>query len=106
MTMAQECTTLPLSCGQVWIRWRKKEATITIFEGSIDKSVASGSGLKHEGLTSQQALGAVIAHEIVHATDKKEIAKDLKYESQRKLNPAREVKPNEIERKVMEEYKK
>lgn len=83
-----------------------KEASITVYEGSIEKGVTPGSGLKHEGLTSQQALGAVIAHEIVHATDKKEIAKDLKYESQGKLNPEREVKPNEIESRVMEEYKK
>ncbi len=83
-----------------------KEASITIYEGSIEKGITAGSGLKHEGLNSQQALGAVIAHEIVHATDKKEIAKDLKFESQGKLNPESEIKPNKIEGKVMEEYKK
>ncbi|MDE5987397.1 MAG: hypothetical protein K2H16_09015, partial [Prevotella sp.] len=48
-----------------------KEATITIFSGSIKESIKKGSGLKHEGLTEEQAVGAVIGHEAVHGTNKK-----------------------------------
>jgi hypothetical protein len=46
----------------------------------------------------------------VHATDKSEIHKDLKYEQQNKgkSRPAsqREAKPNQAERKIIDESKK
>ena len=32
--------------------------------------------IKHEGLGLEQAIGAVVGHEIVHATNKSEISKD------------------------------
>lgn len=83
-----------------------REATIKIYQGSIDESIKDGSHLKHEGLTQQQALGAVIGHEIVHATNKNEIATDIKYELQGKINPDREKLPNDVENKIIEEYKK
>lgn len=84
-----------------------KEASITIYEGSIKEGIKDGSGLKHEGLTTDQAIGAVAGHEIVHATDKTEINKDIKYElknggNERPDSP-RETKPNAVEQKIINE---
>ena len=83
-----------------------RESTITIYRGSIKEGIKQGSGLKHEGLTEEQAIGAVIAHEAVHATDKYEISKDIQYELKGKINPNRENLPNKIENIIREEYKK
>ena len=83
-----------------------RESTITIYRGSIKEGIKQGSGLKHEGLTEEQAIGAVIAHEAVHATDKYEISKDIQYELKGKINPNRENLPNKIENIIIEEYKK
>lgn len=56
----------------------------------------------------EQAIGAVIGHEIVHGTDKAQIAEDLQYEKNHngKVNPNCEKKPNEIEQQIIEESKK
>ncbi|GAC1417838.1 MAG: hypothetical protein NVS1B13_19750 [Flavisolibacter sp.] len=51
-----------------------------VYEGTFKEGIKEGSGLKHEGLTMDQTIGAVAVHEIVHATDKSEINKDIKYE--------------------------
>ena len=88
-----------------------KVATITIYEGSIGQSTKEGSGREHEGLTMEQAIGAVAGHEIVHATDKAEINKDLKAEmagGQQALDreKAREIKPEKVEAKIIEQSKK
>ncbi|WP_316820508.1 hypothetical protein [Pedobacter gandavensis] len=82
-----------------------KEATITIFNGSIEKGVKAGSGSKLEGLTQTQAIGAVATHENVHASDKDEINKDLHYAvanpHDKDGRPDKEVKPNNAEKKVL-----
>ena len=51
-------------------------ATITIFEGNLIEDDKT-SKPKHKGLTLEQAIGAVAGHEIIHATDKSEIDKDI-----------------------------
>ncbi|MFD2788120.1 RHS repeat-associated core domain-containing protein [Hymenobacter rubripertinctus] len=81
----------------------KNGKQIAIFTGAINES--RGEGKKEgelKGLTMEQAIGAVASHEIVHAVDKKEIAKDL----QNINRPDRETKPNQVERKVIEESKR
>jgi len=83
-----------------------KEATITIYEGTIAEGIKDGSGLKHEGLTLEQAIGAVVGHEGVHATDKAEINKDLKAEMKGKSHTERETKPNRVEQKIIDQSKK
>ena len=83
-----------------------KEATITIYEGTIAEGIKDGSGLKHEGLTLEQAIGAVVGHEGVHATDKVEIDKDLKAEMKGKSHTERETKPNRVEQKIIDQSKK
>jgi RHS repeat-associated protein len=84
-----------------------KEASIVIYEGSIAEGVKDGSGLKHEGLTMEEAVGAVAGHETVHATDKKEINADLKAEQGGKVRPRsqREAKPEQVEDKIISESK-
>jgi RHS repeat-associated protein len=83
-----------------------KEATITIYEGTITEGVKDGSGLKHEGLSLEQAIGAVAGHEGIHATDKAEINKDLKADQQGKKRTEREYKPNKVEKKIIDQSKK
>jgi RHS repeat-associated protein len=83
-----------------------KEATITIYEGTIKEGVKDGSGLKHEGLSVEQAIGAVAGHEGIHATDKAEINKDLKAEMKGKTHTEREHKPNVVEQKIIYQSKK
>ena len=87
-----------------------KEATITIYEGTITADAATKDP-KHLGLTTDQAIGAVAGHEIVHATDKGEINKDLKAEqaggTQAKAREtSREIKPNQVETKIIDQSKK
>ena len=82
-----------------------KEATITIYEGTIKEGIKENSGLKHEGLTLEQAVGAVVGHEGIHATDKDEIDKDLKAEMEGGMNEEREHKPNEVEQKIITQSK-
>ena len=81
------------------------EASIIIYEGTIKGQLEQGQG-KHQGLTLEQAIGAVVAHEGVHATDKSEIHKDIKEEMTKyQFREDREVKPNAVERQIMKEYK-
>jgi len=84
-----------------------KDATITIYTGSIDNAIKDGSGSKLEGLTKTQAIGAVATHEDVHASDKSEINKDVKYELNHndKPRPDKEVKANQAEQKVIDTQK-
>ena len=86
-----------------------KEASITIYEGTIKEGIKDGSGLKHEGLTMEQAIGAVAGHEIVHGTDKAEINKDLQYEQKNggatRPGSAREKKPEKVENKIITQSK-
>jgi RHS repeat-associated protein len=83
-----------------------KEASITIYEGTINADLKN-SNAKHAGLTTDEAIGAVAGHEIVHATDKVEISKDLKYEYNNKGNSRprqmREAKSEAVEKKIIEE---
>lgn len=81
-----------------------KEATITVNEGTIKESIKTGSGTNLEGLTMEQAIGAVAGHETVHATNKVEINKDIKAENSGTKRTDGEVKPNNIEKKIIEEY--
>lgn len=77
----------------------KNGKSIKVYTGAVAEARSKGS-LK--GLTTEQAIGAVVGHEIVHGTDKQEIAKDLQ-------NPARqdrETKPNQVEQKIVNESKK
>lgn len=84
-----------------------KDATITIYTGSIDNAIKDGSGSKLEGLTQTQAIGAVATHEDVHASDKSEINKDVKYELNHNNTPRpdKEVKANQAEQKVIDAQK-
>jgi hypothetical protein len=86
-----------------------KEASITVYAGTITED-AKTSNPKHAGLTTDEAIGAVAGHEIVHATDKEEINKDIKYaqEHEGALRPRsqREAKAEAIEKQIMEESKK
>ena len=82
-----------------------KEASITIYEGSIKKSISQGSKLKHEGLDLEQAIGAVAGHETEHATNKAEIAKDKAAEAKGQLYRKREIIPNKVEEDIIEEYR-
>lgn len=84
-----------------------KEATITINEGSIGLAIQPGSGSKLEGLTKEQAIGAVASHENVHEADKSEINKDLKYEmkNSNQARPDKVVKPNQVEQKIINQEK-
>jgi len=86
-----------------------KEASITIYEGTIKEGIKEGSGLKHEGLTMEQAIGAVAGHEIVHGTDKAEINKDLQYEQNNggaeRPGSVRELKPVKVETKIISQSK-
>ncbi len=83
-----------------------KEASITIYEGTINKGIQEGSGLKHEGLTMEQAIGAVAGHEIVHATDKVEINKDLQETQGKPRKDNRETKSEKVETKIIDQSKK
>ncbi len=88
-----------------------KEATITIFEGTLKEGIKAGSGLEHEGLTLEQAIGAVAGHEGIHATDKAEINKDIQAEfgtrkQQAARDISREVKPEAVEKKIIRQSKK
>jgi hypothetical protein len=81
-----------------------KEASITIFEGTINNGIEAGTP-RLDGLTTDQAIGLIAGHEIVHATDKVEINKDFKYIEKNKgqERPNREVKTRAIETKIKNE---
>lgn len=83
-----------------------KEASITIFEGTLKET----NSKKHDGLSINQAIGAVAGHEIVHATDKKEINKDIKAELEggnqlKEREKTREAVPNSVETKIIDQSK-
>ena len=63
------------------------------------------SNPKHAGLSTDEAIGAVAGHELVHASDKEEIHKDIKYEMDHegKVREDREEKPEKVENKNMEQ---
>lgn len=86
-----------------------KEASITVYEGSLKQGVQAGSGSKLEGLTVDQAVAAVVGHEIVHAVDKGEVNKDLQYEQKNGGQPRpydqREGKPNRVEQKIIDQFR-
>ena len=86
-----------------------KEATITIYEGSINENIKDGSGSRIENLTTEQAIGSTAGHEIIHATDKAEINKDIKYEQthngQARPKSQREDKTYKVENKIIEQSK-
>ena len=83
-----------------------KEATITVYEGTLKENIKEGSGSKLTGLTLDQAIGAVAGHETVHATNKGEIDKDLKTESSGTNRTDGEIKPNNVEQKIIDESRK
>ena len=63
------------------------------------------SNPKHAGLSTDEAIGAVAGHKLVHASDKEEIHKDINYELAHKgrARREREEKPNKVESKIMEQ---
>jgi hypothetical protein len=81
----------------------KNGKRVSIYTGAVEESRGSGKKEgKLKGLTMEQAIGAVASHEIVHAVDLPEIAKDLQ-------NPTRtdkETKPNQVEQRVIDESKR
>ena len=80
----------------------KNGKQIAIYTGAINES--RGMGKKEgdlKGLTMDQAIGAVAGHEIVHAVDKKEIAKVI----QNIKRSDRETKPNQVEQRIIDESK-
>ena len=81
-------------------------ATITIFEGTLVED-AKTLNPKHKGLTLDQAIGAVAGHEIIHATDKDEIHKDISYEMNhgRATRKDKEVKARQVENIIIEQSK-
>jgi hypothetical protein len=81
-----------------------KEASITIYEGTINNGIEAGTA-RLDGLTTDQAIGVIAGHEIVHATDKVEINKDFKYTAthEGQQRPDREVKTREVETKIKNE---
>lgn len=81
------------------------EATITVFEGTIKEAIKDGSGLRLEGFGLEEAIGAISGHEKVHGTDKSEINKDLKAQQEGKVSTDREIKPAQVENKILEESK-
>jgi RHS repeat-associated protein len=87
-----------------------KEASITIYEGTIKEEIKDKSGSKYEGLSTEEGIGAAAGHEIVHATDKAEINKDIKYEQdhagEERPSSQRETKPNQVENKIIDQSKK
>lgn len=70
---------------------------------------AKTSDPKHAGLTTDEAIGAVAGHEIVHATDKGEINKDIKYAQEHngaeRPRSQREAKSEAVEKQIIEESK-
>jgi len=86
-----------------------KTASITVYEGSLKEGVQAGSGSKLEGLSVDQAVAAVVGHEIVHAVDKGEVNKDLQYEQKNGGQPRpyeqREGKPNRVEQKIIDQFR-
>mgnify|MGYP003508800100 FL=1 len=52
---------------------------ITIYKGTIEEDAANNK-IKHAGLTTKQAIGAVAGHEITHVADPTEVEADLNYE--------------------------
>ena len=81
-----------------------KDASIVVYEGTIKEQLEQGSG-KHRGLTLEQAIGAVVGHEGVHATDKSEIHKYIKTEMRDRLRDDRETVPNRIKQQIINESK-
>ena len=67
--------------------YRITESTITVFEGTLIAD-ANRDDAKHKGLTLEQAIGGVAGHELVHATDAKEINRDIRHEI-KNVNPAK-----------------
>ena len=83
--------------------YRIKESFVEIFEGTLVED-AKTSNSKHKGLTIDQAIGAVAAHEFIHATDIQEINKDIHSEMKKRVRENREIKPNQIERNVINQF--
>lgn len=84
------------------------EASITIYEGTINEATKEGSNNLHSGLTVEQSIGATAAHEIEHATNKSEINKDLKSETEdgkSRTKKETESVPVKVEKKVIAETK-
>ena len=81
-----------------------KEATVIVYEGTL-KEDAKTSDPKHKGVSTDDAIGAVAGHELVHAIDKAEIHKDIKYEMEHngQVRKDRETKPNKVETEIINE---
>ena len=85
--------------------YRITESTITVFEGTLIAD-ANRDDAKHKGLTLEQAISGVAGHELVHATDAKEINRDIRHEiKNRTPRNDREVLPNKVEQEIIEESK-
>ncbi len=85
--------------------YRITESTITVFEGTLIAD-ANRDDTKHKGLTLEQAIGAVAGHELVHATDAKEINRDIRHEIKNGTpRNDREVLPNKVEQEIIEQSK-
>lgn len=90
----------------IWEGGQSSRTPFGSYEGSLIED-AKTVNPKHSNISIDEAIGAVAGHEMVHATDKDEINKDIEYEM--KHNAARpdcEVKPNAVENKIIQQYNK
>ena len=87
-----------------------KEATITIFEGTIkaivgDKRKLSGDSGEAQQIGVEGSIGAVAAHESVHAVDPENVNQNLQNQIDGKSNDI-EKKPNAVKQEVQNELLK
>ncbi|MBD2770407.1 hypothetical protein IC235_21180 [Hymenobacter sp. BT664] len=81
-----------------------KAKSITVYTGAIQMSIDGKTTDKVlNGLTMEQAIGAVAAHESVHAVDKEQIAKETA--TPPPTPAAREKKPDQLEKQVADEIR-
>ena len=90
--------------GQYFKNGKIKEATITLYLGSIEWST-NDKGNKNYGLSVDEAIGVEAGHEAVHATDESEIDKDKKYENNHNGLPRSDKgkKADSVEDKIRQE---
>jgi len=81
-------------------KYSMKSATVVVYEGTLEVTTQK-SGMKVEGLTIDEAIGSVGAHESVHAVDKTQIQNE--YSNKKGFD--KEAKPNSIQNKYIEEVK-
>jgi RHS repeat-associated protein len=84
-----------------------KEASVTIFTGSIKAVMNQTTGLYSNVSSIEDAVGAVLGHELVHGNDKVEIHKDIKNNIEKGVGSRRpngEEKPRSVEKQIIKEF--